>query len=157
MGDDDSQVLTLKHLRCLRCAVRMAEPVETVAPESPFTRPIQRHRVQRGGSGERGMECGVEHGYLQDLRQNLFNCGNGPQACWIVQRCEVHKISDLPFHFRRDSHGRSIGPAMYNAVCDYLYVSETNQSGPGSGLQFLKDASRRILVLFKFEHLPDRF
>jgi hypothetical protein len=73
------------------------------------------------------MECRIERGYLRHLWHDLFNGGDHLQGCGVVQRCEGRKLFDLPFHFRCDLHGRSIGAAMDNAVCDCLELFETRQ------------------------------
>ena len=71
MGNNEPQVSPIDHLCRPARAVRMAQSVEAVTADAPFTRPILRQRIGSGGLGQGCVEGSVERCYLWNMLAGL--------------------------------------------------------------------------------------
>src|SRR5512132_4279961 len=128
----------------------MAQSVETITPDAPFSCPFLRQRIGSSSLRQRCMKSSVECRYLWNLWQDLLDRVNALQAGWIVERGQLRQFFDCPLNFCIDPHrGGVTVAAMDNAMSYSLEVFGTLQSRRRASLQIVENASHGISMFLQ--------
>src|SRR6266481_3239278 len=154
MRNNEPQTSPTDYLRRLSGAVRMAQSMEAVTADAPFSCPLSRQRIGSGSLRQRCMKGSVECCYLWNLWQDLLDRINAFEAGWVVERGQLCQFFDCPLNFRIDPHGRGVTVAAMNNAMSYgSEVFGTLQSRRCASLQIIEDSSHGISMFFQLQLL----